>query len=290
MPSKDHFIRLKAASRTAGLMHAGQVRPIFSRLERSKPRRDFQFPPHQHREFEIIFIIRGPYFCQLNGERFRLAKDTVLVVEPGDWHEDLCRPPLDYAAFICTLHSRADGKHLRNLRFFKKETPMARRHTNFRAAVFLPLLYKIAAESKTNDAIGANLQDLLAEELFWRAVRAFDVKWLAPWLVSSRGRDRFLTRFFDAMAARAHRSLSVAELARALGVSQRTLHLRCVKLLGDSPARLFLRFKIEQARKLFVENEISVKEASQRFGFSNPYHFSKAYKTITGFAPSRTVD
>jgi len=287
-PPGDPFIRLRSAFRKKGRLHAGLVRPVFSRCERVRPKQDFLFHLHQHHEFEIIFIIRGPYYYRHNHVSFRLPKNTVLILEPGDWHQDLCRPPLDYAAILCTLRSRGDGKHLPSLRFFRRETPLSQRYTTFKASIFLPLLEKIAQEAQSNDALTANLQDTLMEELFWRLARSFNPRLLSSWLAPSQPKEQFLARFSAAMARHAEHSISIPKLARSLGLSQRTLSLRCSSLLGDSPARLFLRFKIEQARRLLAETEISVKEVSHRLGFSNPYHFSRAYKAVTGFPPSRT--
>jgi AraC-like DNA-binding protein len=264
------------------------VRPVFSRCERVRPKKDFLFHLHQHHEFEIIFIIRGTYDYRHNGASFRLPRNTVLILEPGDWHQDHCRPPLDYAAVLCTLRSRGDGKHLRDLRFFRKETPLSRRYTTFEASVFLPLLEKMAQEAQINDTMSANLQDTLTEELFWRLARSFDHGLLSSWLAPSQEKERFLARLSAAMARHVHESLSIPELARGLGLSQRSLSLRCAALLGDSPARLFTRFKIEQARKLLAETEMSVKEVSDRFGFADPFHFSRVYKAMTGFPPSLT--
>jgi transcriptional regulator GlxA family with amidase domain len=136
--------------------------------------------------------------------------------------------------------------------------------------------------------MATHLQDTLVEEIFWRIARAFDPRWLSSWLSPSQSKEAFLAQLSASMARHAHRSVAVAELARSLGISQRTLSLRCATLLGDSPARVFLRFKIEQARELLSEGGISVKEVSDRFGFADPYHFSRAYKAVTGFPPSQT--
>ncbi len=233
---EDPFTRLRSAFRKEGSLHAGLVRPVFSRCERVRPKKDFLFHLHQHHEFEIIFIIRGPYHYRHNDECFRLPKNTVLILEPGDWHQDRCRPPLDYAAILCTLRSRGDGKHLPSLRFFREDTPLSRRYVTFKASIFLPLLEKIAQETQVNDAFTANLQDTFMEELFWRLARSFDPKLLSSWLAPSASKEQFLARLSSAMARHTHHSISVPKLAHSLGLSQRSLSLRCASLLGDSPA------------------------------------------------------
>ena len=54
---------------------------------------------------------------------------------------------------------------------------------------------------------------------------------------------------------------------------------------GTSPYQYLLRRKMNLAAEHLVENGGLVKEAAQRIGFADPYHFSRAFKAIHGVAP-----
>src|SRR4051794_26472193 len=55
------------------------------------------FPAHRHDEYELIVIETGNYECWVEQQRVRLGTGDMLLVRPGQTHEDELRPPLRYA-------------------------------------------------------------------------------------------------------------------------------------------------------------------------------------------------
>lgn len=55
---------------------------------------------------------------------------------------------------------------------------------------------------------------------------------------------------------------------------------------GQSPMKYFGNLKIEEAKKLLRDDELSVSEISYKLKFSDIYSFSRAFKTATGFSPT----
>ena len=261
------------------------TRPVFTQFLMNRVAQPFVFPPHQHAEFEILLIIRGPYRCRVNGQELCLKTNSVLIVQPGDWHEDECVPPLKYVGLNFHLHGPdgEDGK----LRFFRPGLSPASQHASLKAAEYLPLLEKIAVEADRHDAVSVPIQDAVMEELFWRLVRAFPVSSLDQWLLPQPEEKDFLVRLHRCFAQNINRSASVESMAAELGLSERTLGLRCSQLLQTSPAKAFLRFKIERARQLLRRTVMPVKAIGYLLGFSSPYHFSRAYKQVYHHAPTR---
>jgi AraC-like DNA-binding protein len=282
--SRDAFISLRYGFRSGSHHGTRLVQPSFSSLNFLRLTKSYTFAPHQHNEFELILVVRGPYHCRLNGTELRLKTNSVLLVQPGDWHEDFCRPPLEYVGLRFTLKSLGDSTI--NARFFRDGILPGQQWTALSASGYLQLLDRIATETGRHDPAAAHIQDALLDEFFWRLVRVFDSRLVAGWLLPGLPDEQFRSRLYQCFAQNASHPLPVAQLARALALSQRTLSLRCRKLLGSSPAKIFLRFKIEHARELLSRTEMSVKEVSYRLGFSNPYHFSRVYKQALGRSPS----
>jgi two-component system response regulator YesN len=48
----------------------------------------------------------------------------------------------------------------------------------------------------------------------------------------------------------------------------------------------YLELKIKTAKKLLKENELSIKEISEKLAFDTPNYFSKTFKKIVGFTPT----
>jgi AraC-like DNA-binding protein len=75
------------------------------------------------------------------------------------------------------------------------------------------------------------------------------------------------------------------ELCEALGVSSSTLSHRFKELAGESPASWVRRRRLEVARRMLMQG-LSVVQVSERLGFANPFHFSRAFKAVAGVPPS----
>ena len=80
--------------------------------------------------------------------------------------------------------------------------------------------------------------------------------------------------------------LTLAELARGLGVSQRTLARVCKSTFGESPMRLYLHIRLQAARNILFYEEFSINDVAIACGFSYPAVFSRVFKSQFGKTPS----
>lgn len=78
---------------------------------------------------------------------------------------------------------------------------------------------------------------------------------------------------------------STEGLARHLGFTPRQLTYMFQQRLGVAPARWSRQRRIARAIALLEQGD-SVGGVSKKLGFANPFHFSRAFKSITGFPPS----
>jgi AraC-like DNA-binding protein len=79
---------------------------------------------------------------------------------------------------------------------------------------------------------------------------------------------------------------SMETLAHELGISIRSFTSLCQRVFGTSPARLFLLLRLRKAEAELLKRQRSIKEISDRLGFANPYHFSRAFRRHMGHPPS----
>jgi AraC-like DNA-binding protein len=77
----------------------------------------------------------------------------------------------------------------------------------------------------------------------------------------------------------------MSELCQALGVSASTLSHRFREIAGEAPATWVRRRRLEVARRM-LQQGLSVVQVSERLGFANPFHFSRAFKSFAGVPPS----
>jgi LacI family transcriptional regulator len=115
---------------------------------------------------------------------------------------------------------------------------------------------------------------------------------LAPVRVVAR-RSSDLSAIPDAPVARAcrfiheqaHRRLSVANVANEVGVGRRTLERRFRAVLGRGLAEEVRRCRVERAKELLADRQLSLATVAQRAGFGSAKQFAAAFRTLTGLTP-----
>lgn len=84
---------------------------------------------------------------------------------------------------------------------------------------------------------------------------------------------------------RLHLSIGVEEMARAVGVSARTLHRR-LRDAGTSPAGLLRELRLELACRLLEDGGTGLKAIARKTGFGSLYNLHRAFVGRFGVAPS----
>ena len=75
------------------------------------------------------------------------------------------------------------------------------------------------------------------------------------------------------------------DIARQLGISIRTLERHCLGEFNQTPARLYLRIRLQAARNLLFYQNTEIKEIALACGFSYPSVFSRSFATQFGYSP-----
>lgn len=76
--------------------------------------------------------------------------------------------------------------------------------------------------------------------------------------------------------------LSIADIAKRLGLSPRTLELRFQKTLGTSPKSYSLSLRLSEAQRLASDTTAPVQEIALATGFSSQAAFARAFKAAFG--------
>jgi len=84
--------------------------------------------------------------------------------------------------------------------------------------------------------------------------------------------------------------LRVVHLARALGMSTRTLSRMCKAELGESPAEIVRRLRIEEAARLLSSTDLPLKLVAARSGLGDPSTLWRSFQTEYGVTPDEYRD
>jgi len=82
--------------------------------------------------------------------------------------------------------------------------------------------------------------------------------------------------------------LDVPQLLKSVPLSRSSLERRFAQLLGRSPNAEIMRVKLERARQLLQESDLSLKVIAEKTGFENQEYFSRIYKKKIGVTPGQS--
>ena len=89
------------------------------------------------------------------------------------------------------------------------------------------------------------------------------------------------------MEAKIEDPISPATLAKNVGMSTRQLERLFRRYLDRSPKRYYMELRLQKARNLLMQTDMSVINVALACGFSSPSHFSKCYRTQYNTTPYR---
>lgn len=81
--------------------------------------------------------------------------------------------------------------------------------------------------------------------------------------------------------------LSTDSLAVMVGITRRQLERLFREHLGGSPSNFYLHLRLDRARQLLQQTDMTIMEVGTACGFESASHFSRTYRTRFGVSPSR---
>lgn len=81
-------------------------------------------------------------------------------------------------------------------------------------------------------------------------------------------------------------TMSIVDLATAVGLSRRQLERLFETKLKTSPARIYKRVRMDRAKTLLLQTKVPLVEIAIEIGFDSASHFSKVFKSIYGETPA----
>ncbi len=226
---KDRFRRSQQAATGA------RVRPIFDDFHLLRMEGNFEYPRHQHTNYEVILVERGPYRCELNHEELTLANGRALIIKPGDWHQDHLRDRQRHYV----LHFRLLGSQpgVPAVTLFRNGVTPGEQICAGDHASDIWFMKELRREAEEAAPYAGAVQDSLLEALFWKLVRGLEANSLSETLrqlpATESRREAIIGEFMRFLC----RNPNVPELATALNMSPRHLVNQCRLLFSESPAR-----------------------------------------------------
>lgn len=146
----------------------------------------------------------------------------------------------------------------------------------------IDLMLKLIAEDH-----GEALANEIADTLIYSSIRTDrDTQRLSiPTRIGVRHPK--LSKVIEIMEANIEEPISPAVLAKDVGMSTRQLERLFRRYLSRSPKRYYMELRLQKARNLLMQTDMSVINVALACGFASPSHFSKCYRSHYDTTPYR---
>ena len=107
--------------------------------------------------------------------------------------------------------------------------------------------------------------------------------------VEGESRIPGVTRALRYMNAHVHDHFDVGTLARTAGMSSSTLHRAFKQVTTLTPVQYLKRIRLDEARRLMLDEQCDAAEAAFRVGYASPSQFSREFKRLFGLPPRQYI-
>ncbi len=191
------------------------------------------------------------------------------------------------------LDGRRATIHWENQDSFAEEFPEVRltksvfvvdgpRMTTAGGTASIDLMLKLIADDHSED-----LANAVADQLIYASIRTdADTQRLSvPTRIGVRHPK--LAQVIRMMESAIEDPVSPSVMAAEVGLSTRQLERLFRRYLGKSPKKYYMDMRLQKARNLLMQTDMSVINVALASGFTSPSHFSKCYRALYQITPYR---
>ncbi|MCT4588160.1 MAG: AraC family transcriptional regulator [Carboxylicivirga sp.] len=226
-------------------------------------------------EFQLLYITQGAGIFETKKQSYNVKEGDTILLFPYEWHR--YRPLQEtgwteyYVGFNGTF-----GRQV--MHFFNPDKPVNYIGFNENFYQSFKIILYLAEEEKIGyqQAIGGQIIYLLGKLRHIVLNEAF----------ANNEIEKIINHSRVYMRSHVTEDIKMEDLANKLNISYSLFRTEFKKYTGVSPGQYLLQLKIQMAKNLLSNSQLSVKEVSFKSGFESPYYFSRVFKKYTGHTPT----
>lgn len=135
--------------------------------------------------------------------------------------------------------------------------------------------------------LGQDVANMVADQQIYSSIRTDQDQQRLSIPTRIGVRHPKLSRVIQMMEVNVEEPISPSVLAKEVGMSTRQLERLFRRYLNRSPKRYYMEIRLQKARNLLMQTDMSVINVALACGFASPSHFSKCYRAHYDTTPYR---
>ncbi len=257
--------------------------------------KDFVGPSESHDFWELVYALKGGLICRAGDREVTLSQGEMLFHKPNEIHSLRADGVHAPDVFIISFECKSEAIH-----FFEDRRLQVDKN-------LLRFVFSIIEESKKTFSLPYADPDLLKMELL--PVPALGGQQLiknyleillislmrnetecgvsdAVFLPREQYDEMISSRVITYMQEHLSENLTIDDICAVLHYNRSYIFKQFKKTTGTSIMAYFNKLKINRAKQLLRESELSISQISESLAFQDPNYFSRSFKKATGFTPS----
>ncbi len=229
-------------------------------------------------QFILLYCVEGEGWIKLDGRTHILKANQLFVISPKQSCSYGTSDKYPWTNYW--IHYTGENSELYSPELNKliNIPPDKDSRIKERLVLFEEMLQNIEDHFNTDRVIYANicLKHFLSSIKYLPVYRAID----------KEPENDVIDKLIAYMSNNVEKNISMDEFAAKCGFSTSTLFKLFKRKMNSSPMDFFIHLKMQYACKSLIVSSMKVKSIAARFGYDDPYYFSRIFKKHIGLSPS----
>lgn len=235
---------------------------------------------HQHDYLQMILFLDGTGEFIADGRMIPIRGGELFLIRSGETHGLRAK----------TLMRTLDVKFRVVSNEFEKRLQGASQLVHCQDAGMAARLERIRSEGEHKAVYYREVCSVLLTEILYLYLRQ-DARAGKPDAASiddaaAVAHDPLLEKALGCIRSRHSEALTVREIARVTGCTDRTLRLHFHTALQIAPLAYLQRYRVVQAKALIQYSDYTLKEIAEQVGFQTVHHFTRHFTLVEGGSPA----
>lgn len=235
--------------------------------------------PHRHNYLQMILFLDGKGQITVEGATFPIQENELFLIRSNETH----------GLFAHTLVRTLDVKFRVAPGLLEDGLREAARMVRWEGPGVAARLERIRSEGEMKASWYREMCGALLTEIIYMYLRRDQHRAVVEEVrtaVEVVSGDQILQRAIACVEARYQGPVSIREIARSAGCTDRTLRLHFQNAKGLSPLAFLQRYRIGRAKTLIQYSDYTLKEIAQQTGFQTVNHFTRHFSALEGLSPA----
>ena len=258
--------------------------------------KNFKHGPEAHDFWELVYADKEDIICTIDGKDVILNQGQVIFHKPNEIHSLSSNGHSAPDVFVASFESRSEA-----MRFFEnKQITLTKKQIQYLYSIieYVKLTFDIPYSDPNLRKMKLLPCPILGgEQLIKNNLELLLIDIMRNLTETEQGNKTFLfenelgNKLVDdvikLLKENIFNNLTIDKISKITSYSKAYIFKQFKNATGKGIIEYYIELKNKTAKKLLRENELSVKEISEKLCFDTPNYFSKTFKKINGVTPTQ---